>query len=90
VDKQFADVAIASFADPQQPGLATRRVLFGHQTYPGGKLPAVFEDLRIAHGRHERRGGQWTKPWNGLQALADGMGVGQRLKLLLVTRYFRF
>ena len=31
VDEQFAYVAITPLADPQQPGLASRRVLFGHQ-----------------------------------------------------------
>jgi hypothetical protein len=43
VDEQFAYGAIAPLADPQQPGVSIRRVLFGHQTSPGGKLPAVLK-----------------------------------------------
>ena len=88
MDAYFAEGAITPLADPQQPSLASRRVLFGHQPDPGGKLPAVVEHPGITHGRQERRGGERANPWNGLQALADGMGVRQRLQFLLVIRDF--
>jgi hypothetical protein len=52
VDEQLPQIHIPSFADPEQPWLATRRMLPGHQTRPRGKLPAIFEMTRVTHGRN--------------------------------------
>jgi hypothetical protein len=64
--------------------------LFGHQASPGGKLPTVFEHLRITYSRNERRGCQRPNPRHSQQALADRVRVGEQLALLLVVHSFRF
>ena len=64
VDEQCSQVGVAALADAQQPRLATRAGLLGHQSHPGGKLPPRLEGLGIPHRRYRRRGGQQTDTGN--------------------------
>ena len=44
VDQERAERPVAPLRDPSQPVLAAARVLVGHQSQPGGQMPAVFEE----------------------------------------------
>ena len=50
LNEQGAEVFVASFRKPTEFGFATRRVLFGNKTKPGGKIPPLFEGTTIANG----------------------------------------
>ena len=50
LNEQGAEVFVASFRKPSEFGFATRRVLFGNKTKPGGKIPPLFEGTTIANG----------------------------------------
>src|SRR5439155_23032578 len=84
MDEEFAQIAIAAFANPQQARLTSSRVLAWHQTQPGSKLPAVFERAGIADGGHQGRRAQGPNPRDRHQPLTLGMRRGQRFELLLV------
>jgi len=55
--QQFYDVAVAPLADPQQGGLATRRVLAWHQPEPGRQISGASELSPISKcGKYSRCG----------------------------------
>ena len=48
MDKQLAQIVIASLADAEEPGLAAGRVLSRHKSQPGGELPALMKGRSVA------------------------------------------
>jgi hypothetical protein len=54
--QQRAQIGVATFADPEQPRLASTGVLSRYQTQPGGKLSSVPKSVAITDGGHYRRG----------------------------------
>jgi hypothetical protein len=84
VDQQFAHVAIAPLADPEQSRLPTRGVLLGHQPSPGGKLAAMLEHADMADRHDQRCRRDRANPWDRHQPLTLRMRLGQAFELLLV------
>jgi hypothetical protein len=82
--EQLTQIAVAAFADPEEPWLATRRVLTGDQAQPGRKLAAVLELAGVADGRQDGSGTNGPNPGNGLQPLTFGMSTTNGRKLFII------
>src|SRR5579863_3549148 len=76
-------IPVTSFTDPQEARFASRGVLAGHESQPGGKLAPVFESAYIADACHERTGTQGTNAWDLIQAPDQGALAVPRENLLL-------
>ena len=65
LNEQGAEVFVASFRKPSEFCFATRRVLFGNKTKPGGKIPPLFESTTIANGTNNGTTPAFTveAPW---------------------------
>jgi hypothetical protein len=86
VDQQCTQIAIAAFADPEEPWRASGRVFPSDQSQPGGQLAAVCE-LNHVTDRGEMRGGtRRSDPRDGLQPLLFRMGLTTHGQLLVVIR----
>ena len=57
MDHQGAQISVAAFADPEQPGLPAARPLPWNQSKPGGKLASVLETIPVTDRRYQRRCG---------------------------------
>jgi hypothetical protein len=86
VDEQFTQIAIAAFADPEEPWLAFRRVFAWDQSQSGRKPAAVLDLGRVADRRNDGGGADWPNPGDGLQPLTFRMGSTNGRKLLVVIR----
>lgn len=86
VHQQCAEIAIASFTDPQQAGPATGGVLPRDQPVPRRKLPAILQMPHITDGSHQGGGRQRPNSWDRQQALTDGMGDSEGFQLLGIRR----
>jgi hypothetical protein len=58
MDRQGAQVAIATFTDAEQAITAATGPLLGYQPGLGGELAAIFEALPITDRGHQRRRAQ--------------------------------
>src|SRR4029077_17464983 len=83
VDQQGSQVHVAALADAQQLRLASAGVLPGHQSQPGGQLPAVVEAVRIGDRCDQRAGSQGSDPGDLLQLAAEFAAAMPRLYLRL-------
>ena len=86
MDEEGAEVAIPALRHPQQRRLPPRRMLPGDETQPGGKLAAILEVGRIAHGCHQCGGGQGANPGQLRQPLTGLVGGEEPLDLLVSRR----
>lgn len=90
MDQQGSQVDVASLADAQQRGLATRGVLARHKAQPCGKLSAIFEVAGIAHSGDHRSRSQWSnarnllKPLTGFVTSMPGLDLDLNLIDLLI------
>ena len=64
MDEQCSQRDVPAFADPEEPGLASRRVFPWDHSQPGRKLAAVLELAHIVNGRDERGGPPGADPWD--------------------------
>jgi hypothetical protein len=57
MDHQGAQISVAAFTDPEQPGLPAARPLPWNQSKPGGRLASVLETIPVTDRRYQRRRG---------------------------------
>jgi hypothetical protein len=67
--QQLAEVAIPTFANPEQARLPARGVFTGHKGQPGRKLTAILEVCRIRHGSQDGSGRERPNPGDDMQPL---------------------
>jgi hypothetical protein len=85
VNQQGAEIDLATFANPEQPGLAARGVFARDEAKPGCSLTPVFDVCRIGHGSQDGSGCQWPNARNSLHPLTYRMRSSQRLELVVIV-----
>ena len=82
MDHQAAQIAVAAFADTEQPGFAAGGVLVRYDAEPGCEIPPTLESAAVVDGGNESACDHGADAGDRLQAPTGRIGLRGLLDLL--------